>query len=122
MLLKRNIDVVVHTYMKRLGKTTKKTVEDEGVVFVTQQIFQDNDWMCSVDALVEQLIQKTNRFKNVDVDAAAGQSTPIQSQEKPDITNIPSALKECCSINLGPCGFDVPYVSQFIITNTEIFH
>ena len=79
--------------------------------------------MSSVDALVEQLIQKSNGSKDVDGDAAAaGQSTPIQSQEKPDITNIPSALKECCSINLGPCGFDVPYVSQFIITNTEIFH
>ena len=58
----------------------------------------------------------------MDDDAAAGgQSTPIQSQEKPDITNIPSALKECCSINLVPCGVDVPHVSQFMITNKEIF-
>ena len=123
MLLKRDIDVVVHIYMERLGEATKKKVENEGVVSITQQIFQDNDWLSSVDALVKQLIQKTNGSKNVDGDAAAaGQSTPIQSQEKPDITNIPSALKECCSINLGPCGFDVPYVSQFIITNTEIFH
>ena len=82
--------------MKRLGEAIKKKVEDEGVVSVTQQIFQDNDWLSSVDALVEQLIQKTNWSKNVDGDAAAvGQSTPIQSQEKPDITNIPSALKEC---------------------------
>ena len=44
--------------MERLGETTKKKVEDEGVVFVTQQIFQDNDWLSSVDALIEQLIQK----------------------------------------------------------------
>ena len=45
--------------------------------------------MSSVDALVEQLIQKSNGSKDVDGDAAAaGQSTPIQSQEKPDITNI----------------------------------
>ena len=40
--------------MERLGETTKKKVEDEGVVFVTQQIFQDKDWLSSVDALVEQ--------------------------------------------------------------------
>ena len=122
MLLKRHIDVVVHTYMERLGEATKKKVEDEGVMSVTQKIFQDNDWLSSVDALVEQLIQKTNGSKNVDGDAAtAGQSSPIQSQEKPDITNNPSALKDCCSINLGPCGVDVPYVSQFMITNKEIF-
>ena len=45
--------------------------------------------MSSVDALVEQLIQRSNGSKDVDGDAAAaGQSTPIQSQEKPDITNI----------------------------------
>ena len=79
---------------------------------IAQKNFQDNDWLSSVDALVEQLIQNTNGSKNVDGDvAAAGQSTPIQSQEKFDITNIPSTLKECCSINLGPCGVDVPYVS-----------
>ena len=42
--------------MERLGEATKKTVEDEGVVSVTQQIFQDNDCLSSVDALVEQLI------------------------------------------------------------------
>ena len=36
-----------------------------------------------------------------DAAAAVGQSTPIQSQEKPDITNIPPALKECCSIKPG---------------------
>ena len=77
---------------------------------VTQQIFKDNNWLSSVDALVEHVIQKTNGSKNVDVNAA-GQSTPIQYQEKPDVTNIPSALKECCFINLGPCDVDVPYVS-----------
>ena len=63
MLLKRDIDVVVHTYMERLGKPSKKTVEDEGVVSVTRQIIQDNDWLSLVDALVEQLIQKTNGDK-----------------------------------------------------------
>ena len=98
--MKRDIDVVVHTYMERLGDSTK-TVEDEVVVSVTQQIFQDNDSLSSVDALVEQLIQKKNGAKIVDIDAA-GQSTPISMQAKPDITNTPSGLKECCSINLEP--------------------
>ena len=49
--------------MERLGKPSKKTVEDEGVVSVTRQIIQDNDWLSLVDALVEQLIQKTNGDK-----------------------------------------------------------
>ena len=120
MLLKRDIDIVVHTYMESLGKATKQTVEDEGVVSVTQQAFQDNDWLSSVDALVELLIKNTNKAKNVHIDDV-GISNPIQTQEKLDVTNIPSALKECCSISLGPCGVDVSYVSQFIITNKEIF-
>ena len=60
MLLKSDIDVVVHTCMERLGEATQKTIEDEGVLSVTQQIFEDNDWLSSVDAVVEQLLQKTN--------------------------------------------------------------
>ncbi|CAO2832422.1 unnamed protein product [Amaranthus hypochondriacus] len=109
--------------MERLGEATKKKVEYDGVVSVTQHIFQDNDWLSSVDAVVEELIQKTNGSKNVkgDVATAARKSTPVQTQEKPDVTNIPSALKECCSIKLRSCGVDVPYVSQFMITNKEIF-
>ena len=70
MLLKRDIDIAMLTYMERLGEATKKTVEDKGVVSITQQIFQDNDYLSSLDELVEQLIQKTNGSKNMDVDAA----------------------------------------------------
>ena len=70
MLLKRDIDIAMLTYMERLCEATKKTVEDKGVVSITQQIFQDNDYLSSLDELVEQLIQKTNGSKNMDVDAA----------------------------------------------------
>ena len=68
--------------------------------------------MSSVDALVEQVIQKTNSAKNSDLDVG-GQSTPMQMQAKPIMVNIPSALKECCTINLGSCGIEVSYVSSF---------
>ena len=98
MLLKRDIDVVVHTFMEMLGEATKKTIEEESLVSVTQQIFQNNDWLSSVDALMEQLIQKTNGANNADINAA-GQYTPIQTQAKPNIANIPSALKEYSSTN-----------------------
>jgi hypothetical protein len=122
-MLKRDIDVVVHTYMDRLCEASKKRFENEGVVSVTQQIFQDNEWLSSIDALVEELIKKSNCSQNVVVEiTVAGHSTPDQNQEgEPDIMDVPSALKDCCSIELGPSGVDVPYVSQFMTLNNELF-
>ena len=72
---------------------------------------------CCIGGTVNQK-NKCNKTANID---AAKQSTPIQTQAKLDIANIPSALKECCSINLGSFGVEVPYVSQFMITNKEIY-
>jgi hypothetical protein len=123
-MLKRDIDVVVHTYMDRLCEASKKRLEAEGAVSVTQEIFQDNEWLSSIDALVEELIKKSNCSQNVVVETTVvGHSTPEQHQEgELDITDVPSALKECCSLELGPSGVDVPYVSQFMTLNKELFH
>jgi hypothetical protein len=78
--------------------------------------------LSSVDALVEDIIQKTHGSRNARGDSVdAGQCTPVPNQERPDETIVPSALKECCSIDLGARGVDVPYVSQFMINSREIF-
>ena len=44
--------------MKRLSEANKKNDKEEGVVSVTQQIFQNNDGFSFVNALVEQVIEK----------------------------------------------------------------
>lgn len=141
VVFKRDLEVITHSYCQRvtgynlrLGRRDKEVVTGDEILSQTQQIWENNDWLASIDEFCRLLINKNHPSvstspTNVQPVAPSPPanvflnpppSTPINITMRPTIeTPIPTALKELCDLDLGKVVPNFLPASEFVTTNMQ---
>lgn len=111
-------------YNLRVGRGDKVVTNDE-VVSQTQKIWQNNDWLASIDAFCSVLINMNNLMPEASTPTNVvylnnPPSTPTNLLNVSLVeTLIPTALKELCNLDLCKEATNFVLTSEFFTTNFQ---